>query len=131
MSREAAEAEMREALGLVPSFFSELPDYLIESEWGSFKQLQLAEHVIPGKYKELIGLGVAGATRCRYCAYYHTEVAKLFGATDVEIAEAVAFAKASMGWSTFLNGMQVDYEGFRAELDQITAHVRAGAATAG
>ncbi len=129
MSRQTAEAEMREALGLVPSFFSELPDYLIESEWASFKQLQLAENAIPGKYKELIGLGVAGATRCRYCAYYHTEVAKLYGATDEEIAEAVAFAKASMGWSTFLNGMQVDYDGFRAELDQITAHVRAGAAT--
>ena len=125
MSRETAAAEMREALGLVPSFFSELPDYLIESEWASFKQLQLAENAIPGKYKELIGLGVAGATRCRYCAYYHTEVAKLFGATDEEIAEAVAFAKASMGWGTFLNGMQIDYDGFRAELDQITAHVRA------
>ena len=129
MSRDAIEREMREALGLVPSFFAELPDYLIESEWASFRELQLTEHVLPGKYKELIGLGVAAATRCRYCAYYHTEVAKLFGATEEEIAEAMAFAKASMGWSTFLNGMQVDYEGFRAELDQITAHVRAGAVT--
>ncbi len=32
-------------------------------------------------YKELIGIAVSGATHCRYCAYFHTEAAKLFGAT--------------------------------------------------
>ena len=48
------------------------------------------------KYKELIGLAVSGATRCRYCCYFHTEAARLFGATDEEITEAALIAKNTM-----------------------------------
>ena len=68
MTRAEVEQEIVETLGLVPAFIQELPDYLVESEWTSFRNLQLAETAIPNKYKELIGLAVAGATRCRYCA---------------------------------------------------------------
>src|SRR5690606_4077530 len=102
MTREQVEQEIVETLGLVPTFIKELPDYLVESEWTSFRNLQLAETAIPNKYKELIGLGIAGATRCRYCAYYHAEAARLFGATEEELVEAGLMAKSSMGWSTFL-----------------------------
>ena len=130
MTRAEVEAEVRETLGIVPGFFGGLPDSLLESEWTSFKNLQLGETAIPNKYKELIGLGIAGATRCRYCAYYHAEAARLFGATDEEITEAVLMAKSSMGWSTFLNGVQIDYDDFRAEFDQIAAYVRAQAVPA-
>jgi AhpD family alkylhydroperoxidase len=128
MSRASVEQEMRETLGLVPSFFAAVPDYLVESEWESFKALQLSETAIPNKYKELIGLGISGATRCRYCAYYHAEAARLFGATEEEITEAALFAKASMGWSTFLNAIQLDYETFARELDAIVNHVKEQAA---
>ena len=123
-SRAEVDGEIQETLGLVPTFFKEVPDYLIDSEWESFKNLQLGETAIPNKYKELIGLGVSGATRCRYCAYFHAEAARLFGATDEEITEASLMAKATMGWSTYLNAMQFDYDEFRREFDQIAAHVR-------
>jgi AhpD family alkylhydroperoxidase len=124
MSRATVEADCRETLGLVPTFIAELPDYLVESEWQSFKALELSETAIPNKYKELIGLAVSGATRCRYCTYFHTESAKLFGATDEEIREAALMAKHTMGWSTYLNTEQYDYDGFKAEFDQIAAHVK-------
>ena len=97
MSRADVEAEIRETLGLVPSFWAAVPDFLIESEWTSFKAIELAETEIPNKYKELIGLAVSGATRCRYCAYFHAEAARLFGATEEEIAEASLMAKHTMG----------------------------------
>ena len=126
--RSTVEADMQETLGLVPSFFRTVPDYLIASEWASFKALTLSETAIPNKFKELIGLAVSGATRCRYCAYYHAEAARLFGATEEEVTEAMLMAKASMGWSTYLNGMQVDYERFAQELDAIVAYVKARAA---
>ena len=42
MSRATVEAECREMLGLVPTFIAELPDYLVESEWQSFKALELS-----------------------------------------------------------------------------------------
>ena len=124
-SRAEVDHEIEQTLGLVPTFFKDVPDYLIDSEWESFKNLQLGETAIPNKYKELIGLGVSGATRCRYCAYFHTEAARLFGATEDEITEASLMAKATMGWSTYLNAMQFEYDEFRREFDQIAAHVRA------
>ena len=124
MSRAEIEADVRETLGIVPGFFSGLPDYLLESEWTSFKHLELGETAIPNKYKELIGLGISAATRCKYCAYFHTEAAKLFGATEEEIQEASLIAKNTMGWSTYLNAMQYDYDTFVQEFDQIAAHVR-------
>jgi AhpD family alkylhydroperoxidase len=130
MSRSDVEADIRETLGLVPSFWAALPDYLIESEWTSFKAIELAETAIPNKYKELIGLGVSGATRCRYCAYFHAEAARLFGATEEEIAEASLMAKHTMGWSTYLNAMAFDYDEFVAEFEQIAAYVRAQTAAA-
>ena len=126
MSRADVNRDIEETLGLVPRFFQELPDYLIESEWQSFKSLQLSdETAIPNKYKELIGLAVSGATRCRYCAYFHTEAARLFGATEEEINESSLVAKNTMGWSTYLNSMQFDYDEFVEEFDRIADHVRA------
>ena len=56
MSRSDVETEIRETLGMVPSFWSQVPDFLMESEWQSFKAIELAETAIPNKYKELIGL---------------------------------------------------------------------------
>lgn len=130
MSRDDVEADIRNTLGLVPSFWAGVPDTLIESEWASFKAIELAETAIPNKYKELIGLSVSGATRCRYCAYFHTEAARLFGATEEEIAEASLMAKHTMGWSTYLNAMSIDYDQFVAEFEQIAAYVRDQAAAA-
>ena len=126
MTRADVEHDVEQTLGLVPMFFKDLPDSLVESEWSSFKNLQLSdETAIPNKYKELIGLAVSGATRCRYCAYFHTEAARLFGATDEEITEASLIAKNTMGWSTFLNSMQYDFDEFKEEFDRIAEHVRA------
>ena len=126
MTRAEVERDIEATLGLVPMFLRDIPDYLIEGEWSSFKNLQLSDQTaIPNKYKEMIGLGVSAATRCRYCVYFHTEAARLFGATDEEINEACLVAKNTMAWSTFLNGMQYDYDEFRREFDRIADHVRA------
>src|SRR4051812_8727670 len=124
--RRDVERDIEETLGLVPEFFKELPDYLPPTEWASFKSLELSDQMaIPNKYKELIGLAVSGATRCRYCVYFHTEAARLFGATDEEITEASLVAKNTMAWSTYLNAMAYDFDDFRREFDRIADHVRA------
>src|SRR5262245_6584227 len=122
--RHEVEADIKETLGLVPEFMQHLPDYLLPTEWASFKNLELSETAIPNKYKELIGLAVSGATRFRYCVHFHTEAARLFGATEEEITEAALMAKHTMAWSTYLNTMAFDYDGFVREFDQIAAHVR-------
>jgi AhpD family alkylhydroperoxidase len=123
--RQGVERDIEETLGLVPDFFRRVPDYLLPTEWASFKSLELSDQTaIPNKYKELIGLAVSGATRCKYCAYFHTEAARLFGATEDEVVEAALIAKNTMGWSTYLNTLLFDYDEFTAEFDRVTAHVR-------
>ena len=116
--------EIEQALGSVPTWVKEVPDSALKGFWTTMRDFHLAETRIPNKYKELIGLGVAGATRCRYCALFHTEAARLFGATDEEIAEASMMAGFSMQTSTFLNAQQVDYEKFRKETIDIVKYVR-------
>jgi AhpD family alkylhydroperoxidase len=124
MDRKEVYKEIEQMFGLVPSFFKMIPDSSLELEWRLFKRVQFDEGPIPNKYRELIGVAIAAVTKCRYCSLYHTEVAKLNGATDAEIEDAVHFAKSSAGWSTYLNGMQMDYEQFKSEVNKACEHVR-------
>ena len=127
MARTDVQREMKEMFGEVIGFIDQIPEQFIDSEWDLIKRVQFGETLIPNKYKELIGVAVSGATRCRYCVHFHSEAARLFGATDDEIAEASLMAKHTMGWSTYLNAMAFDYDEFVAELEQITSYVRSRA----
>lgn len=126
-SRTEVETEIIDTLGLMPSFFTSIPDRFLDAEWSLFRDLELGETVIPNKYKELMGVALHSETKCRYCILFHTEAAKLFGATDEEIEEAVHYAKMSLGWSAYINGVQTDYDQFAKELTQIGAHLTARA----
>jgi AhpD family alkylhydroperoxidase len=123
--RREADRDIEQTLGVNLEMFQRVPDYLLPTEWASFKSLMLSDQTaIPNKYKELIGLAVSGATRCRYCAYFHTEAARLFGATEDEITETALVAKNTMGWSTYLNTLQFDYDRFTSEFDQAAEYIR-------
>jgi len=124
MDRESIYSEIKEMFGIVPSFFKFIPDSTLELEWRLMKKVQFDEGPIPNKYRELIGIAISGISKCRYCALFHTEIAKLNGATDAEIEDAVHYAKSSAGWSTYLNGLQVDYETFEEEMKTVCDYVR-------
>ena len=124
MNRQEVHREIEEMFGLVPSMFKVVPDSSLELEWRLFKRVQFDEGPIPNKYRELIGVAIAAATKCRYCALYHSEVAKLNGATENEIEDAIHYAKSSAGWSTYINGLQLDYDEFKDEVLQACEHVR-------
>ncbi len=122
-TRSEIESEIERTLGLVPSFFGRIPDDALDHEWQLFRRMELGQTLIPNKYKELLMLAVHAETHCRYCSLFHTEAAKLFGATDEEIQEAVHLAKHTVGWSTYLNGMREDEQRFADELGHIGAHL--------
>lgn len=124
MTKEQVFREIDQTFGLVPSMFKALPESTLELEWNLFKKVQLEEGPIPNKYRELIGVAIAAISKCRYCSYFHTELAKLNGATNEEIEDAIHFAKSSAGWSTYVNGLQMDYEEFKKEVDMACEHVR-------
>jgi AhpD family alkylhydroperoxidase len=128
VTRQQVLTEINEAFGLVPGWLSGMPDAALTPFWTIMRDFYLAETVIPNKYKELIGIAVSGATRCKYCALFHTEGARLGGATDAEIAEAAFMGGVTMLGSTYLNGMQVDYDQFHDETMQIVKIAKAKAA---
>src|SRR5580658_3022974 len=106
MAQEAPSAyrDIEATLGSVPTFFTLFPEEGIGGAWTEFKTIQLnPKTALSGKEKELIGLAVAAQIPCSYCIYFHTQAAKLNGATDAEIREAVAMAAISRHWSTVLN----------------------------
>ncbi len=123
--RAKVEQEMTEQLGMVPKWVALMPDTAIEGFWSMMRDFQLAETKIPNKYKELIGLAVSGATRCKYCQLFHVECARLFGATEEEIAEAAMMGAHTMAASTFLNAEGLDFEEFKKETLQILQNVKA------
>ncbi|HVR61317.1 MAG TPA: carboxymuconolactone decarboxylase family protein [Polyangia bacterium] len=127
----AARADIGKTLGFVPQFFLKFPEGMLPGTWEEMKTLQMnPKTALSGRTKELIGLAVAAQVPCRYCIVGHTEFAKLNGASETEIGEAVGMAAITRHWSTFLNGIQTDETKFRAEIAKIIANVKASAGKA-
>ena len=120
---QAAREDIKATVGFVPGFMKAVPDLALPGAWEEMKGLQLnPSTALPGKAKELIGLAVSAQIPCKYCIYAHTEFAKLNGATDAEIAEAVLLGALTRHWSTFLNGLQLDEARFRSEVAKMLEH---------
>ena len=124
MNRAQMYREIEQMLGRVPEWIKKMPDSVVEHFWSLYRDFDLGESKIPNKYKELIGLAVSGATRCHYCTLFHTEAARMFGATEDEILEAAAMGGLTMMASTFINAAQLDYEAFKKETFEIVKYVR-------
>jgi AhpD family alkylhydroperoxidase len=116
-SAEATYADIEKTFGSVPSFIKLFPKAGVAGAWSELKNLELSEDTaLPPKVKSLISLAVAAQIPCTYCVWADTMSARQAGATDEEIAEAVAMSALTRHWSTFFNGMQVDFETFKQEM---------------
>ena len=110
-----AQAEMKAMMGSVPIMFEKMPMQVRVSAWELFKSINNPKTAIPSKYGELIGLAVAAQIPCEYCIIAHTTLAKLFGATDEEVEEAITKGAETRFLSTILNGSLVDIESFKSD----------------
>lgn len=121
-----ARADIQKTLGFVPGFFLEVPEQALPGMWDEMKTLQMNPNTaLRPKLKELIGLGVAAQIPCKYCIEAHTEFAKLNGATEAELGDAVAMAALTRHWSTVLNGIQTDEAKFRKDAAKVVNHIKA------
>lgn len=128
---QSAYDDMKRTLGVVPTFFRRFPQAAIASAWQAYKAVEMNPRTaLSGKHKELIGLAVSAQVPCKFCTHFHTEAARMNGATDAEVGEAVAMAGLTRKWSTFLNGIEMDESTFKREVAQIMAHVQRGMRTA-
>ena len=115
-------------LGYAPEFLTRFPSVARAGAWRQMRDVQLSPATaLSGKTKELMGLAVASQVPCRFCIIAHTEFAKLNGATDAEITEAIAMASLTRDLSTLLNGMQVDETQFRKDIDHLVKGATAAA----
>ena len=116
-SKQDVYKEIEAMLGGVPSFVRALPDSALAGAWAEVRDLELAsDTALDGKTKALISLAVAAQIPCHYCIWADTNSARQFGASEEEIKEAVAMAALTRHWSTIFNGMQIDFDTFKAEL---------------
>lgn len=116
-SREAVNAEVTAMLGGVPSFMDRVADSAVVGLWQQTKSLVFSDSTaLDPKTKALISLAVSAQIPCEYCVWMDTGSARMFGATDQEIAEAVAIAGHTRTMSTTFYGLQIDFEGLKAEM---------------
>lgn len=122
---DAAYKDIEATLGVVPGFVKQFPEEGIVGAWQDLKSLELNPNTaLSDKQKNLIALAVSAQIPCAYCTYMDTKFAKLSGATDQEIKEAVAMAAITRKWSTVLNGLQTDQESFSKEVKAIVSYVK-------
>src|SRR5215207_4027732 len=87
---DAAKKDMAATLGPDAVELNIVPDSVFAGTWAQSKAIWIDQKsVIPPKYRALIGLAVSSQIPCAYCIYADTSDARLFGATDEEIKDAV------------------------------------------
>jgi AhpD family alkylhydroperoxidase len=70
----------------------------------AFDKAAMAAGAIPKKYKELMALSVALTTQCPYCIAIHAKRVREEGASEQEIAEAVAVTAALRAGAAVTHG---------------------------
>jgi len=123
MSRSDVERDIIATLGQVPDFFAPMPDDTLEREWAEWKHFQMEDTALTAREKHLIGLGVAAAIHCPYCAYFHRAAATLMGAAEEQLEEASRFAADTSKYSTYLHGLGTEIEAFKRQADEIGEHL--------
>ena len=121
---ENALNDIKATLGIVPGFMKGLPEDVLVHDWPLFKRYTAEQTAIPNKYRELAGLMVAANIKCPYCVLFHTEMAKLNGATQDELSEVYYLASLTSRWSAMIHAQQIDFDTYAKELQQIGAYLQ-------
>jgi len=121
---QQAKEEIKNTLGIVPSFFESVPKNVMPGMWAYFKSTTLnPDNVIPPKYRELMQLSIASQIPCDYCVFFHTESAKAYGASEAEIQEAIVHGTSTRAWSMIIQGNQVDMDEFKDEYKEMMSYM--------
>jgi AhpD family alkylhydroperoxidase len=122
---DAARADIAATLGANAPENWVYPDSFVASTWAQQRAWLIDNtSTIPPKYRALIGLAVSSQIPCQYCIYADASDARVFGATEEEIKEAIMFAGLTRLGSTVMNGNQVDFAEFKAAIDAGAAAMR-------
>jgi AhpD family alkylhydroperoxidase len=122
---DTAYQDIERNLGKVPDFVKPMPKNSVAGAWLTIKgTIFHPMTAIPSKTKHLIALAVGSQISSGHGTYWETQMSKLLGATDQEIAEAVEMAAITRHWSTWLNGNLFEEKAFRKEMDKVFAFIK-------
>jgi AhpD family alkylhydroperoxidase len=121
------EKQLIDRFGFVPDFYRTVPEVAQSHAWGMQRDLELPGTRLDPKVKELIGLAISAHIKCRYCIYFHSQVARAYGATDEELREAVFMGGFTVAMSNALNGAEYDLNKFHGEVDRALKHIESHA----
>lgn len=120
--------DAQQSFGFVPEFVRRFPAEALPGAWLSFRNVEMnPQTALPGKIKSLLSLAVASQIPCKFCVIADTEFAKLEGASEREIAEAVAMGSMARQYITLIEGLQVDEKAYRRDWERLTSVSRAAA----
>lgn len=122
----SAYKDIEHTFGTVPMWVRAFPQSAIAPAWRELKDVELSPTTqIDNKTKHLIALAVAAQIPCRYSVSFHSAAAKLEGADDDELKEAVAIAALTRELGTVIQGALPDEGQFRREVDMFVKNMRA------
>lgn len=122
---DSARAEIKDTFGFVPTFLNNFTDQSMPGAWNEVKNLRFGSNTaLDLKLKSLIGLAVATQIPCDRISYYDQKSSLMEGASQQQQLEAVFMAGLTRHWSTVLNGLQMDLDEFRKEVDKVMAYVK-------
>ena len=116
MAREDIYNEIKGALGGVPGFFEQMDDAQLEHLWSALRDGFLTETSFSLKDTALIALGASYAAGCEYWIEFHTQTARLVGASEDNLKDAKNIAEAVNEWSKFLYGIKYDMKKWKEEV---------------
>src|SRR3569833_1750664 len=109
--------DITQTFGGVPAFVKQFPKSALAALWLEERDLEANPNTaLDAKTKALLSLAVAAQIPCQYCIWSDTMDAKQSGATDQDIAEAVAMAGLTRNYSTLFNVLLVDFEQYKKDL---------------
>lgn len=80
----------------------------VAEAFGRLSQASFKEGILPPKVKELVAMCMSLAVNCSECAKWHAEQAIKNGATEDEIAEALAVALIFVGGPIFRRSKAIE-----------------------
>jgi AhpD family alkylhydroperoxidase len=123
---DAAYKDVEKTMGAVPPFIKAFPASSLPAAWKLYKQaLSGAEgSTLSAKDRALIGVAVSAQVPSDPCVKSYKGLAKMNGATEQEISEAIGMASLTRAGSTIMNGSLLDPVAFRAESDAMFKFVK-------
>ena len=115
MTREDIYNDINETLGAIPGFISKLDDDHIGPIWEKTKKTFLSDMSCGMQVNALAALSAAYALECEYWIEFHSQTARLAGATEENIQDIKEISDFVATWSKFLKGINYDLNKFKEE----------------